>query len=102
MAAIERHSVFVANAAAAKNIQRRTDGEMNPAFADSGYVLKVVEGLCAAGVGSRNRRPMRQAFDEVQIDSAAETLHVDSVNEKLGAMFGQLIKSFGRQDNVGE
>src|SRR5258708_19670900 len=54
---VERHHVGVAHARAAKNIQRRTNRQVNPSLPQPCHVFQIAERVCPPAIRGRNPRP---------------------------------------------
>src|SRR5262245_48214192 len=82
---VKRHGVGVAHPGAAKDVQRRSDRQIDATASQPCDVLQVCQGVCAAGVGCGNSSPCGEFFDQFTIDTAAEAFDIDGVDEELGA-----------------
>ncbi len=65
-------------------------GQIDAPLPEPRRFLEVGEAAGAAGVGHRDGRPPAEPGDQLAVDAAAETLHIDGVDKKLRAAFGQL------------
>jgi len=69
-----------------KDIQRRADGEVDLAMAQSRDELEIRERARAAGVGDGERRPFPEGGDQIGLDAGLLAFDVDGVDEELVAM----------------
>jgi thiazole synthase len=100
--AIKGDGIGVTNTCTTKNIQSRADGKVNFTAAKASDFLKVGQGIGTAGIGDRERRPFGQVLNEVAVNTCAQALHINGVDQEFGATGGELTKGFASQCNIGE
>ena len=101
-AAVEFYAVLVFHAAAAENVQRRADGQVNFPAAEPRDFLQVRQRIRAAGVSRRDRRPAAEFFDQFAVNAAAQTFHVHGVDQKFRAKAGEFLQRFRVHCQFGE
>ncbi len=100
--AIERHTVGVADAGAAEEIEGGTDGQVHATLTDAVDGLEIFDGACSAGVGGGQGRPVSDFLDQPDIDAGAEAFDIDGVDEELGAEGGEGMEGIGTEGDFGE
>src|SRR5205085_1321543 len=82
---IKSYRIGIAHALAAKNVERRTNRQINPAAAQLRNIFQVLQRIRSAGVGRRNRNPLSEIRHQLAINAVAQTLDVHSMNEEFSA-----------------
>ena len=77
----------IADAVAAEDVQRGTDGDIDLAAAAFINGADIVHGTCSARVGDRAGRPYGEFIDEFQFDTVLFAFHIDGVDEIFGTEF---------------
>src|SRR5688572_5992735 len=91
---VKSDAIRVAHSRTPKNIEGRADRQINTVLADARNLMEVFERLRPARVSSRNGCPSGKLRDKLVIDSTAEPLDIDGVNQKLRAKPRELLQRF--------
>src|SRR5271154_3817049 len=89
LGAVPGHAVLVAHPAAAEDVERAAEGEVEAPAAQAVDQQQVVDVLAAAGIGAGQRRPAPERLHQLLIDAAAQALDVGGMDEQLAAMGGE-------------
>lgn len=102
MPPVEGDNVRIANSGAAEDVERGTDGQIDPASANSSDFLQICERPRPARVSRRDRRPLAKHFHQPRVDALAKPLDVHRVDQELITGIREAIQSSLRDGQVRE
>src|SRR3989442_14669152 len=73
---------------------------MTPPLAGISHCLQISKGSRASGVGTRQRRPLRELLNQRQIDALAQSFHIDRVHQELITPGGKLLECCGCESEL--
>src|ERR1043166_314200 len=101
-APVEGDDVGVLHAGPAENIQRAADRQIDPPPAEARDLLEVGQGSGTTGVGGWDRCPLAEILHQRRVDTAAQALHIDGVDQELVAVASESFQRVGTDFQFGK